>query len=92
MNTFSNAYGLLSPKYSNQDAITLNDSRPSQSQDVDIAIETNALLDDLNYMRSDDVVPVGSIIVINVNKDSVKSFQSKDDHVKRSNPDAGAFN
>jgi hypothetical protein len=54
--------------------------------------EANTLIDDVRYLRRDEVSPTGSTIVNDINNDSVKYFRSKDDHVEKSDRDAGASN
>ena len=92
MNTFSNAYGLISPTGSNQHAITFNDDLPPRFQDVLTTTEATSLIDDTRCLRRDDVTSEGYTIVNDVNNDSEKYFHSKDDHVERSDQDAGTFN
>ena len=92
MDTSSNVYGLFSPTGSNKDLITFNDDWPPQIQDVETTTEAPALSDDVRFLGRDDVTPAGSTIAYDVNNDNVKYFRSKDDHVERSNKDAGAYN
>jgi hypothetical protein len=92
MDSQSNAYGLFCPTNQNQDAITFYDDRPPQSQDVETTTEATAPIFDVRFLRKDEVSPTGSTIVNDVNNDSVKYFRSKDDHVEKSDQDAGASN
>jgi hypothetical protein len=92
METKSNAYGLFCPTSQNLDTITFNDYRPPQSQDVETTTEETAPFDEERFLRRDEVSPTGSNIVIDINNDSVKYFRSKDDHIEKSDQDAGAFN
>jgi len=93
IDTFSNAYGLFGPTDSNQDLITLYDDQPPQSQDVKMTTEAPAPIDEVHFLgRDDDITPAGSTIINDVKNDSVKYFRSKDDHVEKSDQDAGASN
>jgi hypothetical protein len=92
MDTLSNDYGLFSPTSQNKDVITFNADQPPQSQDCSTTTEATALIDDVRYLRRDEVSPTGSNTVIDINNDSVKYFRSKDDHVEKSDQDAGASN
>jgi hypothetical protein len=92
METQSNAYGLFCLANQNQDAITFDDDRPPQSQDGSTNTEATLPIDDVRYLRRDEVSPTGSTIVYDINSDSVKYFRSKDDHVVNSDQDAGASN
>jgi hypothetical protein len=91
IDTFGDAYGLFSPTDSNQDLITFNDDQPPLSQHVETTTKAPALVDELRFLGKDDVTPAGSTIANQFNNDSVKDFWSKDDHVQRSDRDAGAF-
>ena len=90
IDTFGNAYGLFGPTDSNQDLITFNHDRPPQSQHVKTTTVAPALVDEVRSLGRDDVTPAGFTIANVFNKDSVKYFRSKDDHVERSDQDAGA--
>jgi hypothetical protein len=54
--------------------------------------EANTLIDDVRYLRRDEVSPTGSTIVNDINNYSVKYFRSKVDHVEKRDQDAGASN
>ncbi len=92
MDSQSNAYGLFCLANQNQDAITFDDDRPPQSQEGSTNTEATSHINDVRYLRRDEVSPTGSTIVYDINNDSVKYFRSKDDHVEKSDQDAGASN
>ncbi len=50
------------------------------------------LIDNVSYLQRDDVSPTGSTIVSDINNDSVKNLRCKDDHVEKSDQDAGSSN
>ncbi len=91
IDTFSNAYGLFGPTDLNQDFITFNDDRLYQSKHVETTTKALALIDVVRFLGSDDITSAVFTIANVVKIDSVKYFRSKDDHVERSDQDAGAF-